>query len=394
MKSLYFEALRRCAPERLVRGVVTKDMPRNVVAIGKCAAGMLEGAAEDLHIERAFVAVPDGYREPRSLPFPVEVAKGGHPQMTPASFAAGERLARFVDACDDVLFLVSGGGSACVEQPLPPFDERDLMKTNARLVASELPIADINLVRRQLSALKGGRLATRVRGASVTLVYSDVSRGALHDVASGPTIPPPDDRNDAQRALAILGQLGGCDRIVTLLRDKPPAAVVPQNAAARVLLVADNDTLVAAAADAARQEGASVIVRATAFEGSVTEAAAELIERSRKLQPGQVFVAGGEVTVALRGGGTGGRCSELALLFALEAPDDVEALFGSSDGVDGNSGAAGVFLPQRRRSFDRHAAARELARSNSFAAIRQIAEPIMISATGNNLRDLILLARR
>src|SRR5205814_3279647 len=110
-----------------------------------------------------------------------------------ASFEAGERLLRFVDQHDDLLFLVSGGGSACVEVAAPGFTRAELVRENARLIASGLPIGEINAARRKMSAIKGGKLAQRVRGRCVTLVYSDVSTSALGDVASGPTIPGSDE---------------------------------------------------------------------------------------------------------------------------------------------------------------------------------------------------------
>jgi len=201
LKAIYFRALEICAPEWLVAKVIQPDMPRTIVAIGKCAGALLDGIAD---FDEAFVAIPEGYREPkwrtgnpacpdrRDRLSSTEIHKGGHPQMTRASFEAGRAAIDFVEKYDDILFLISGGGSACVDAPLAPwFDERDLIETNERLVASGAPIGDINCVRKHLSAIKGGRLAERVRGESVTLVYSDVSSGALADVASGPTLHDP-----------------------------------------------------------------------------------------------------------------------------------------------------------------------------------------------------------
>src|SRR5947209_8770366 len=155
------------------------------------------------HVRDAFVAVTAGYRLP-SVAVPdsgadgrerrhIEIAVGGHPDYTDASFDAGARLLAFVDVHHDLLFIVSGGGSACVEVPAEGFTRQQLVRENARLIASGLPIAEINAARRKMSAIKGGKLARRVRGRCVTLVYSDVSAGALHDVASGPTIPGGDE---------------------------------------------------------------------------------------------------------------------------------------------------------------------------------------------------------
>src|SRR5204863_5486000 len=126
------------------------------------------------------------------------------------------------------------------------------------------------------------------------------------------------------------------------------------------------------------------------IEGDVDDAAKFLVEQWRKHD---FVIAGGEPTVVKRGDGKGGRCLELAARVALYAGDlHGEALFGSSDGVDGNSGVAGVAI-RLPAALDRAAAERELARSNSLAVAQAAGEPIIIAPAGNNLRDLYLLAR-
>jgi len=259
-----------------------------------------------------------------------------------------------VDAHADLLFLVSGGGSACVEVPLPPHTETEVAAQNAQLIASGLPIAAINAARMELSAIKGGRLARRVRGRCVTLVYSDVATGRLADVASGPT------------------------------------------AGTELTLIADNSTLVRIAVECAREAGARPIAVTEQIECDVADAARLLFERARELRQGEVLVAGGEPTVKIRGPGKGGRCSELALRFAMlagaasDTPPDLQLLFGSSDGVDGSSGAAGILLRKFPAIGDAEGA---LERSASWPIVSQLGEPIMIAPTGNNLRDLFFVAR-
>lgn len=341
LHDLYIDALANCAPEALVRGVFRGDMPRDVVAVGKCAGALLHGIAD--HVRDAFVAVPAGYQLPKTR---AEVAIGGHPEYTDASFEAGERLLRFVDAHKDILFLVSGGGSACVEVPAPGFTRAALVRENARLIASGQPIGAINAARKTMSAIKGGKLAQRVRGRCVTLVHSDVSAGALADVASGPTIP----------------------------------------GSSEVHLIADNTTLVRAAA--ALMPHAHVVNEQ--IEGDVDDAARFLVARLREHD---AVIAGGEPTVVRRGDGRGGRCIELAVRVAMHAGNlRASGVFGSSDGVDGNSGVAGVAV-RLPATLDPAFAARELARSNSLAVAERIGEPIIIAPAGNNLRDLYLLAR-
>jgi hydroxypyruvate reductase len=243
-----------------------------------------------------------------------QIAIGGHPDIAAASFDAGRQLIAFVEAHDEVLFLISGGGSACVELPLAPwFDERDLIETNARLVASALKIGDINCVRKHLSAIKGGRLASRVK-RSVTLVYSDVSTGALADVASGPTLPDVTTKADA---IAILGRIGGCERIVAKLREERCPETIKRIDDSRCALIADNHTLVANAAEIAASMGYTPVVIEQQIESSVEDAANDLLDRAAKLKAREVLIAGGEPTLVRRGSGKGGRCIEMAVRMAL-----------------------------------------------------------------------------
>jgi len=356
------------------------DMPRIVIAIGKYAGALLAGLGS---FEHAFVAIPEGSRRPSRK---AEIHKGGHPQITKDSLAAGGAVLDFVDAHEDILFLISGGGSACIDLPLSPwFNAQDVIETNARLLESGAAIGEVNTVRKHISAIKGGRLGSRVRGRSVTLVYSDVARGALANVASGPTLADPTTKSDA---IEILRRIGGFDRIVTKLSDRSCPDTVKHIERSSVELIADNDTLTATAASIAPK----AVRCERQIEGDVSEAAIFLLDRANRLHRGEVLVAGGEPTVVMRGEGKGGRCSELAVRVALQATMPMEALFGSSDGVDGNSGVAGirVTLPA---AFDRGWAEAELARSNSMAVAVRIGQPLTMLPSGNNLRDLYLLAR-
>ncbi|HEV7765818.1 MAG TPA: DUF4147 domain-containing protein, partial [Thermoanaerobaculia bacterium] len=338
---IYLETLARCAPDVLVRKHIDASMPRNVVAIGKCAGPLLDGVATVHEIDAAFVALPEGYPPPRAN---AETHIGGHPHITRASFAAGRALLDFVDAHDDILFLISGGGSACVEVAL--HNEDEVANVNARLINAGLPIAQINAERRKLSAIKGGKLRDRVRGRCVTLVYSDVSTGALADVASGPTI------TDAHEAI----------------------------------LIADNTTLTKTAAQLIGDEA---ILLDSQIECDVEDAAQLLASHAKN---NRILVAGGEPTVVVRGNGKGGRCSELAVRFA--AISTSTALFASSDGLDGNTGSAGIFLPPGEKRVETAQWQASLAVSDSWHIAAQVGEPIMIAPTGNNLRDLFLVAAK
>jgi glycerate 2-kinase len=346
LETIYRRALAACAPEVLVRRVVRDDFPRNVVAIGKCAGALLDGFGE---FEEAFVAIPAGYPRPKSER--ALVFEGGHPEVTEASFAAGKALLEFVARHHEITFLISGGGSACVEWPREEITKSEIIQANHRLIRSGKPIGEINNARKKYSAIKGGRLSANLR-RSVTLVYSDVSRDALSDVASGPSLP-----------------------------------------STEVALIADNDTLTAAAAMVAREIGYEVVTMPQ-IESDV-EAAAIALARV-ELKPRQILITGGEPTVVQHGEGKGGRCSELAVRYALlwrtaARGCPIELLFGSSDGVDGSSGAAGVEM-RFPAPIDAAFAEEQLKRSNSMAVIDRAGTALPLCPSGNNLRDLYLLA--
>ena len=390
LERIYRETLGACAPDHLVERVATRDMPANVAAIGKSAAALLDGFARVVAITNAIAAIPRGYPAPRT---PCSVHFGGHPDIDDGSFRAGRALLDFVSRHDEVTFLVSGGGSACADVPLEPFfTEADVTRANHRLITAGIGIAEINLVRRHLSGLKGGRLAAAVKGSSVSLIYSDVATGDLASVASGLTIASPGRRDEA---IGILERIGGCHEIVAKLRDLSGDGTVEHLARTKAILVADNTTLTATAADVIERGGSSAVRSGAQIETDVVVAARELAARALRLRTGEVLVAGGEPTVRVLGEGKGGRCLELAVRFAMEmneSPTTFRALFGSSDGVDGNSGTAGVVVDLPAR-MDRPRVEELLAASESRAAAAEIGRPIIIPATGNNLRDLYLVAR-
>ena len=385
LETIYRKALDACAPGLLVNGLIDQATPRDVVAIGKCAGALFDGVASRIEVRDALVIIPDGYREPSAR---CELVRGGHPEMTHASFVAGRRLLEFVTGREEILFLISGGGSACVEAPLEPwFDESTVAEVNARLVRAGPPIADINCVRKHLSRIKGGRLASLVR-RSVTLVLSDVSPGRLADVASGPTLEDDSTNEDAAR---ILDRIEGLGDIAARLRSGDCPDTIHHLDGVTSALIADNDTLTAAAAAIARSEGLVPVRCAHQIESDVSAAAAALDALAAQLKPGEVLIAGGEVTVERRGPGRGGRCMELAVRLAMHSRQEgLEILMGSSDGVDGNSGAAGM-VTHLPAALDWSRVQQALDRSASMEIAELIGEPLRIPPTGNNLRDLYLL---
>ncbi|HVR42687.1 MAG TPA: DUF4147 domain-containing protein [Thermoanaerobaculia bacterium] len=402
LNEIYLEALRRCDPAAIVATRLARERsdapPRPVVALGKSARRVFEGLAGAGWRGRGLAIVPLGYEGTTPLPEGVALAIGSHPGIDESSFAAGETLLAFVAALDrSALVLVSGGASACAEVPLAPHVDRgELAAANDLLIRAGLPIESINVVRRHLSAIKGGRLAAMLPSESEAWIFSDVPVGRPDLVGSGPTFGDPSTCADAA---AILGRLDD-DLARSLARRLRSGSVpeTPKHSEVRHEVLADNATLVGAASIAASDRGLQPSVVEEALEGDVSDAARRLADVAARLRPGEIALAGGEPTVVVRGSGRGGRCSELVLHLLLEADARklarFEALVGSSDGRDGNSGAAayriawtGSLPAGRAEILD------ALGRSDAHDLATRAGEPIIMPPTGNNLRDIMMMAR-
>ena len=385
------------------------------VGLGK-AAGALASALSDVlgaRLTRGVVSAPPARA---ALPAGWQVFAGGHPLPNEASLAAGRAARALLAAADApralVIFLVSGGGSAMLELPRDPrVTLADLRAANHALVTCGATIAEINAVRRALSAVKGGGLsALAPRAAQLSLVVSDTNPGAHAQVASGPTFPA-----DAETA-AVAATLERYE-----LRPQLPPAVVnaldaltsaqthathASSALRLAYVLLDNESAKRAAARAARARGFAVEVCDELIEAPVDVGARELVagvlrlRRAAAAGRGVCLVSGGEFVCPVRGAGVGGRNAEAALRTALElARHDSEschvaALHAGTDGVDGNSPAAGAVADEttvaRARALGLDAAD-FLARSDAYNFFRPLGDAVETGPTGTNVRDLRLL---
>ncbi|HUP66055.1 MAG TPA: DUF4147 domain-containing protein [Thermoanaerobaculia bacterium] len=398
---VYRAALAACDPARLMQERFDPDLRERlsdafVIVLGKAAARITDALLAFGWKGRGFIGVPSGYGT-ASWPSASLVAEGSHPSISKKSFEAGSRLLETVSRLDEPAFVfISGGASACVESPLSPWIDRDLLSsTNEKLLRGGISIEEINVVRKHLSAIKGGRLAGMLRPESTAWILSDVPSGRLDLVGSGPTLADP---STSREAAAILERVGGERSVADQLR----SGVIPESpkeVAMRSQLLGDNRTLVRAAVTEAGSRGYELSEGDRPLDVDVETAAKYLAERLRSMTPGTIFIGGGEPTVVVSGDGTGGRCSELAVRLLLRANQDAlppfDALIASSDGVDGNSGAAGyLFRWNGKLPWKRSDAEAALTRSDAHGLMARGGEPIIMQATGNNLRDLMMMARR
>lgn len=399
-RRIFDEALAACSIEQAFARALPLDSGGAervlVVSMGKAAATMA----------RAFEAhsgVPSG--KLRTI-----VAMGGHPRPDERSLAAAgtilDALAQTTPR-DLVVFLVSGGASSMVERFLDPaIPLADIPATHRALVESGATIGEINTVRKHLSAVKGGRLARATPAAQRTFFISDVPPDQLEALASGPTLPDPSTVADARRVIALHDLAAAIPRNVLALLDRNDAESLkpgdPAFARSTWQVLLDSDALARAAADAARQAGWHAVIDNSVDDRPTDETADYLLHRlgqERVKNPRVCLINAGEVTVKVPANATGrgGRNQHFALLCAERiAGRDITVLSAGSDGIDGNSTAAGAIVDGTTASRARAsglAPANFLARFDAGGFFAALGDAIVIGPTGNNLRDLrILLA--
>ena len=374
----------------VLRGIDGFD-PALILSVGKAARRMAEAALSVA--PRADCIVVTNYENAAPLQG-AKVMSAGHP-VPDDNGAAG--AAAFIDAIRStdgpVLVLVSGGGSALLPAPVEGVSLQDKADVSRLLLGSGADIHAMNLVRQQLSQLKGGGLARLCAGRPLrALILSDVVGDDLSTIASGPTVAALGTQRDAR---ATLERYGLWDKVADSVRAhlaKPETKVGP--VAAETILIGSNAQSVAALKQAA---GAQCHVISDPVEGDVADAARQICDASR---PG-ITVWGGETTVTIKGTGKGGRNQELSLLIAQEAArrgwTDWCCLQGGSDGRDGPTDAAGGIVDQG--TLSRIAAAGGdidalLANNDSYEALKRAGDLLITGGTGTNVADLGVMFRR
>jgi len=382
------------------------------IAFGKAAFPMADGFTTVLAPEfspEGILVVPA--QPPRDLPG-WKTFIGGHPIPTAASFAAGRAILDLLARCDErtlIVFLISGGGSALVEQPLDPaVTLEDFQGLHRALVTCGAPIEEINIVRRHLSATKGGRLAAAApRSMKLTLGVSDVPEGQEAALASGPTLPDPTTFHDAER---IAQQCALHEKLPASLRGlferhelrETPKENDPAFARAHFALLLGEHDLTHCAHRAAEGEGHICLCDSAADSWPIEKAADHLLallDSQRKINPHRpvAILADGEVSSPVTGNGIGGRNSAFVLACVPKiAGKKITVLSAGTDGIDGNSQAAGAVADGDTLSRAQAAGldpADFFRRSDAYNFFARLGDAIVTGPTGNNLRDLrILLA--
>ncbi|MEP6828587.1 MAG: glycerate kinase [Aestuariivirga sp.] len=371
-----------------------------VIGAGKASAAMAQA------FERAWkkpveglVVTRYGYGVPTKH---IEVVEAAHPVPDAAGRAAAERIFKMVQGLtkdDLVIALISGGGSSLLALPADGITLDDKRAVNAALLKSGAPINEMNIVRKHLSAIKGGRLAATAYPARVeTMVISDVPGDDVSAVASGPTVPDPSTFAEARAIVAKYGIEipASVSRHLAEAKSETPKRL----ANARATLIASPQKSLLAAAQVAREAGYKPLILGDSIEGEAREVgfvhagiALQAARFGQPIKPPCAIISGGETTVTLRGRGVGGRNVEFLLTLALKlnGAKAIHAMAADTDGVDGGAEVAGAFTSPstlaraRKLGIDPWA---ELANNNGHGFFERLGDQLISGPTLTNVNDL------
>ncbi|MBN9468396.1 MAG: DUF4147 domain-containing protein [Bosea sp.] len=358
-RTIFDAAVARAHPSSWLAGHLPKPPPSGrliLLAAGK-AAGSMTALAEAHYLDTLGLAperllghavARHGY-ETKTRHIPMVAA--GHPVPDEGSIASAERalaLAQGATADDLVLVLLSGGGSANWVAPAGTLTLAEKQAVNKALLRSGAPIGEMNIVRKRLSRIKGGRLALAAAPARLlTIAVSDVPHDDPAAIASGPTVPDPSTMADARAIVARYGLKlpPAAEALLADEANETPKPGHPAFAGSDYRIVARPADAIAAAVAAARAAGYEPIDLGPDLEGEAREVAQRQARQALALKAEgrrAALISGGELTVTIAGKGRGGPNQEfaLALAIALASEPGIVALIGDTDGTDGGGGEA------------------------------------------------------
>jgi len=407
------------AANAMIKSIIADNMPQkavttalaareftgnklHLIAIGKAAWTMAKAASGFLgnKINTGIVITKYGHSGgdiPR-----VKIYEAGHPipdGNTVAATSAVLALAEGLSQDDEVIFLVSGGGSALFEAPQEGISLEDLAALTNALLASGADIVEVNTIRKRLSKVKAGRFAALVSPARIfQVVLSDVLGDRLDTIASGPAAP---DASTSEDALAIAEKYGlklSTQQMKHLRRETPKTA-----ANVETVITGSVGSLCEAAAASAKALGFTPYILTTSLNCQAAEAGKFLAAIARDTQRGVThftrpcaIIAGGETVVKITGNGLGGRNQEMALSAAagIAGLENTLILAIGSDGTDGPTDAAGGIVDggtMAKLAAHGIDIEKTLANNDSYRALKAADGLIITGPTGTNVNDVAVI---
>lgn len=403
LHALFESAVDAADPAKNIAAYLPKGVERLlVIGAGKAAASMAKAVEDAWQGELSGLVVTRyGHSVPTSK---IEVVEASHPLPDEAGLQAAKRILSMAHEAgenDYVLCLISGGGSALLSMPTAEIKFAEKQRINQQLLKSGATIAEMNCVRKHLSAVKGGRLAQAVYPAqSLTLLISDVPGDDLSVIASGPMVADPSSLADC---LTIIERydIAVSDTIMAWLQTpeaetpKPDSKVFDK---AELQLIATPMMSLQAAAEKASELGLNVHVLSGEIEGEAKEigkmhaSLARHIAHHESHKKPIVLLSGGETTVTVKGKGRGGRNAEFLLSFVLQSQGakGIYAIACDTDGIDGiedNAGAIATPDTLQRALDVGESASGRLENNDAYSFFKELDDLVMTGPTLTNVND-------
>ncbi len=399
------ESIKAVLPETaVIKALEKKNFSGNVVviAIGKAAWNMANATKEKLNEKISKGIVVTKYDHSKGPIEGFEIIEAGHPIPDENSVLGATKaleLVRSLRDGDNVIFLVSGGGSAIFEKPMDGIDLEDIIDITNQLLGSGADIVEINTVRKHLSDVKGGRFALHCKNANIfTIVLSDVLGDRLDSIASGPAYP---DDSTSSQALEVVDKynLQVSDKIINTLKIETPKEI--NNC--ETVITGSVIELCNAASKVVESLGYKSLILTSTLDCEAKEAGKFLAAIGREIKNGKssleapiALIAGGETVVRIKGNGKGGRNQELCLSAAIgiEGLEDIVILSVGSDGTDGPTDAAGGIVDGKTANKIRESKMKPevyLDNNDSYNALKISGDLVITGSTGTNVNDLMVL---
>jgi len=383
-----------------------------VVAVGKASSSMMTTTLNALRSwnVHGILVVPIGQKIPK-FDDRVEIFFAGHPLPDEEGEKAAERvisIAQNMKLYELLICLISGGASAMLPAPPPSIPLKDKTAVTSRLIRSKATIHEINMVRRHLSRIKGGRLAELCQASPIiSFIMSDVTGNPLHDIASGPTAPDPTTYHDAVQVLKNHGlwqdaPLTVKSHLTRGLERKLPDTPKQDNPIFRRVhnfIIADSHIACLGAKHAIEKLGihANIVSSTIDMDAKcMSQLLASIANDKVGLRERSAAIFGGETTVEVHGNGLGGRNQETVLYAAarISGLDGIAVAAMGTDGIDGHSTAAGAIVDGRtneRANIRRLNMRKFLDQNDSFTFFRKLNDNLMTGRTGTNVGDMYLV---
>jgi len=378
-----------------------------LIGFGKASVGMAQAICDTINIEKGIVVTNDKEKKVKNCN--VTTFVGGHPIPDNNSVIGAEKILELVKSCkqnDLLIVLISGGGSALLSKPR--INLEDLQKTTDLLLKSGADINEINTIRKHLSYVKGGQLATSAKCNIISLIISDIIGDPIDFIASGPTYPDSTTFADAKNILKkyeLWNEIPSSAKNIIKegIIDKIPETPKKDNPTFKKVvnfIVANNKLACKSAEQKAEELGYKTMLLTTSLEGEAKEVGKYLVEKAKNFHTyakKSLFLSGGETTVTIKGDGKGGRNQEMVLSSVKHISEsDIVFVSFATDGIDGKSIAAGAIADtfSYKRALEKNLNPNKyIENNNSYEFFNKINDLFVTGPTGTNVMDIQIIIK-